>query len=155
MEISSDGGESFSVIEGPNDDMTFPGTESTNGGNPASPQVYTGAENGVIDSANLPSTVNTSFTANGTDDVIIQFTPYTVAVVHRALFALNGFELTGPFGFGGEVRITSAEFNENGDYILDFIGNPNTKYELTKSLTLNKDFASIPAETDTDGTGAG
>ena len=152
---STDGGVTFTPVPGPNGNGTFSMTDSTAGGTPASPAIFTGAEQGSINPADLPSTVNFSFTANGSDQVIIEFTPYSTDQVHKALLGVNGFELTGPPGLGNGITITSNKFDESGAFVIDFRGSANTDYELLKSTTLNDDFVSIGMENDTDGSGNG
>ena len=152
---STDGGVTFTPVPGPNGNGTFSMTDSTAGGTPASPAIFTGAEQGSINPADLPSTVNFSFTANGSNQVIIEFTPYATDLVHKALLGVNGFELTGPPGLGNGITITSNKFDESGAFVIDFRGSANTDYELLKSTTLNDDFVSIGMENDTDGSGNG
>jgi hypothetical protein len=88
MEVSTDDGASFVQVGG-----VHQITDSTDGGNPASLMTYNGiADPASGDPADLPSTIETNFTATG-DDVIIRFTPYSTTQVHKSFFALNGFEL--------------------------------------------------------------
>ncbi|MGD1979377.1 MAG: PEP-CTERM sorting domain-containing protein [Akkermansiaceae bacterium] len=64
-------------------------TDGTAAGNPDS-----GAT--VSDFAGMESAgsiYETSFTANGTDDVTIRFAPYANTAVHRQIFGVNGFQL--------------------------------------------------------------
>lgn len=152
---STDGGTTFTPVAGPNANGTFSITDSTAGGTPASAATFTGFEQGSINPAELPSTVNFSFTANGSGDVVIEFTPYSTDQVHQALLAVNGFELTGPLGLGSGVSITSTGFNQAGAFVIDFRGAANIDYEALKSTTLDNDFASIGIVTDTDGSGNG
>jgi hypothetical protein len=64
-------------------------TDSTPGGTPDSLAVVSGP-----DVYTLASTYRTSFTANGTDDVVFRFAPYSDAAgVHRQIWGMNGFEL--------------------------------------------------------------
>lgn len=87
VEISTNGGASYTPIPGP-----FRMTDSTAGGTPASPQVYTGAGN--QDPATLPSTVNFNLAAQAGQDVLVRYTPYSnSAGVHVQIFGVNGFEL--------------------------------------------------------------
>ncbi|MGJ8696565.1 MAG: hypothetical protein ACSHYF_09620 [Verrucomicrobiaceae bacterium] len=159
VSVSTDGGTTFVPVTGPNADGTFPMTNSTGGGNPVAPVRYQGAENpGSIDPAALPSSVRFNFTADGTSDVIFEFTPYSNTAVHRQLFAINGFELTGPADPLGAVRVTATARNNNGDFLMLIKGAPNSSYKVTKSLTLNNDFFAFEPEmsfsTDSDGEAA-
>jgi hypothetical protein len=65
-------------------------TDSTPGGNPDSGNLvdtFAGmAANGSI--------YNTSISANGTDDVVLRFAPYSNTAVHRQFFGIDGFQLT-------------------------------------------------------------
>lgn len=155
VRYSTDGGTTFTDVTGPNDNGTFSMSDSTAGGTPASPQTYTGVAQGYIDPVNLPGTVEFNFTATGSSDVIIEFTPYTTAQVHKALFAMNGFELTGPPGLGSGITILDSGFNDTDAFVIDFRGAANTDYEVLKSTTLNGDFVTIDVDTDTDGSGFG
>jgi len=80
--ISTDGGANFTQLA---DGLM---TDSTPGGSPdsgaivAGPDVYT-----------LASTYTTSFTANGTDDVVVRFAPYAAEAVHKQIWGVNGFEV--------------------------------------------------------------
>jgi hypothetical protein len=77
-------------------------TDGTDGGNPES----AGREHGP-EAYLLPSTYRTSFTANGTDDVIMRFAPYSGVAVHQQIWGINGFAITPEpatmalLGFGG------------------------------------------------------
>jgi hypothetical protein len=81
--VSTDGGASFTQLA---DGLM---TDSTEGGTPdsgaivAGPDVYT-----------LASTYHVPFMANGTDDVVLRYAPYSDAAgVHRQIWGMNGFEL--------------------------------------------------------------
>ncbi len=94
VDISTDSGLVFAPVAGPGPIGQFYMTDSTPGGTPASAVVYNGYPTpGSSDPADLPSTVNASFTANGIDAVVIQFTPLTDTNTHRRLWGINGFEL--------------------------------------------------------------
>jgi hypothetical protein len=81
--LSTDGGATFTQL----DDGIM--TDSTPGGTPDS-----GAVEGGPDAYTLVSTYRTSFTANGMDDVVMRFAPYSDAAgVHRQIWGMNGFEL--------------------------------------------------------------
>jgi hypothetical protein len=81
--ISTDGGANFSQLA---DGLM---TDSTAGGTPDS-----GATESGPDVYLLPSTYHTSFVANGVDDVVLRFAPYSDAGgVHRQIWGMNGFEL--------------------------------------------------------------
>ena len=92
IEVSTDGGTSFgSLINGRM-------TNSLPGGSPAGNEVPAGtAPNiGGGDPADLTSTQNFSFTANGADDVVLRFAAIDNAgqAVHRQFFGMNGFQLS-------------------------------------------------------------
>jgi hypothetical protein len=80
--LSTDGGGSFAQIT---DGLM---TDGTAGGNPDS-----GAIEGGPDAYLLPSTYRMSFAANGTDDVVLRFAPYSSTAVHTQIWGMNGFEL--------------------------------------------------------------
>jgi len=95
VEISLDGGVNFAQVA----DLRM--TDSSPGGNPDSepvPGLFTG--NPDPDPANLPSTLSTSFAADGTNDVVLRFAPYfdpasdPTPNVHTQIWGINGFELT-------------------------------------------------------------
>ena len=68
--------------------------ERTAGGNPDS-----GATEAGPDAYSLSSTYHTSFRANGIDDVVFRFAPYSETAVHRQIWGMNGFvlsEVSGP-----------------------------------------------------------
>ena len=81
--LSTDGGSSYTQLV---DGLMTDGSE---GGNPES----AAREHGP-DAYLLPSTYNTSFTANGTDDVVMRFAPHSGIAVHRQIWGMNAFELT-------------------------------------------------------------
>lgn len=159
FEISTDGGATYTVISGPNNDQTFPMTDSTNGGTPASPIRYQGAEDGFINPEELPSTVNAEFSASGSDDVVLRFTPYANTGVHRRLFGINGFELTGPGNPLGSVQILATAKEASGEFLMLVKGLPSRTYLVEKSVTLSGDWAPLEPEvtvqTDGDGDGLG
>ena len=73
-------------------------TNSLSGGTPAENEVLAGTAPNVAggNPADLSSTVNLSFTANGTDDVVLRYTPLPagdVNPVHQMFFGINGFQL--------------------------------------------------------------
>ena len=92
VEISTDGGSTYgSIINGRM-------TNSEAGGTPAGNEVPAGSGVNVIggDPALLSSTMNLSFTATGSDDVVIRFAvdhPGSDSDVHQTFFGINGFEL--------------------------------------------------------------
>jgi autotransporter-associated beta strand protein len=87
VEYSTNGGASFTILTGP-----FRMTDSTAGGTPAGPQVYTGSGN--QDPATLPSTVNFDLVAVGGQDLLVRYTPLSSSAgVHAQLFGVNGIEL--------------------------------------------------------------
>ncbi|MHC4744413.1 MAG: PEP-CTERM sorting domain-containing protein [Planctomycetota bacterium] len=83
VEISTDAGTTFTQL--PDGVMT----DGTEGGNPDSLAIEGGP-----DAFTLPSTYTTSFSANGTDDVVLRFAPYADIAVHRQIWGMNGFVLT-------------------------------------------------------------
>ncbi|MDA7863875.1 hypothetical protein N9834_00065 [Akkermansiaceae bacterium] len=143
-EISTDGGTTYTTIVGPTADSTFSMTDSTAGGTPASAVPYQGAENpGSLDPEDLPSTVTTTFVADGTNDVIFRFTPYSGVGVHRQIFGINGFEMVGPAGANGGLQVTEVTRNAAGDVVIQVLGGPFRDYSITKSLTLDNDFSPL------------
>ena len=84
FELSTDGGATYTMVG------TYTMTHSTSGGVPNTP-VTTNALNG--DPHNLSSTVTTTFTADGTNDVLIRLTPLGDGQVHTMFVGINGFEL--------------------------------------------------------------
>ncbi len=81
--LSTDGGATFAQLA---DGLMTDGTE---GGSPDSGALYSGP-----DIYSLPSTYRTSFTANGVDDVVLRFAPYSdPAGVHRQIWGMEGFEV--------------------------------------------------------------
>jgi hypothetical protein len=159
VEVSTDGGTTYTPVTGTLPDGTFPGTNSMPGGNPPAATLYTGFPNpGSLDPADLPSTIDFTFTANGSDDVLIRFTPYTTTQVHRAFFVLDGFQLTGGATPAVPVRITAAAFDASGNFVIDFLGAATTNYEATKSPDLTSgSFAPLatPLTVTTNGAGVG
>ena len=91
--LSTDGGTSFAQLA---DGMM---TDTTTGGNPDS-DLYGYREPGP-DVTSLNSVYNASFTANGVDDVVLRFAPYSGVLlngdgdpaVHNQIWGMNGFEL--------------------------------------------------------------
>ena len=88
--LSTDGGATFTQL--PDGLMT----DGTTGGTPDS---TTDGSYGLVtgpDAYTLPSTYTTSFTANGTADVVMRFALYSGAIsneVHNQIWGMNGFEL--------------------------------------------------------------
>jgi len=95
VEISVTGAAGpFTEVTGPGPDGRFPMSNSTTGGTPPAPVVYQAYPlPGSSDPVDLPSTVNATFTANGSDPVIIRFTPLVDTGAHRQIWGINGFEL--------------------------------------------------------------
>ena len=81
--LSTDGGSSYTQLV---DGFMTDGSE---GGNPESAAREHGPE-----ALLLASNYRTSFTANGTDDVVLRFAPYAGVAVHRQLWGMNGFAIT-------------------------------------------------------------
>lgn len=91
LEISTDGGATFgSIISGRM-------TNSTTGGSPAENEIFGGTAPNVPggDPADLSSTLNFNFAADGTNPVVLRFAPLGPALmpVHQTFFGINGFEL--------------------------------------------------------------
>lgn len=81
--ISTDGGANFSQLA---DGLMTDGTPL---GSPDPGVAYSGPDVYL-----LLSTYRTSFVANGVDDVVLRFAPYSDAAgVHRQIWGMNGFEL--------------------------------------------------------------
>ncbi|MBN2512411.1 MAG: hypothetical protein JXB18_05685 [Sedimentisphaerales bacterium] len=78
--ISTDGGATYKKLS---DGVMTDGTE---GGTPESPA----REHGP-DPYALPSTYKTLFSANGTDDIVMRFAPYSAVDTHRRIWGMNGF----------------------------------------------------------------
>lgn len=91
IEVSVDGGSTYGTAS------NFRMTDSTPGGTPSSGAEVTGAID--PDPHNLTSTARLSFGANGSDSVVLRFTPLANNVaangggVHQTFFGINGFEL--------------------------------------------------------------
>jgi len=89
--LSTDGGGTFTQLA---DGLM---TDGTDGGTPDS---ATDGSYGLVtgpDAYTLPSVYTTSFSANGTDDVVLRFAPYSGVLgdaVHNQIWGMNGFELT-------------------------------------------------------------
>ena len=81
--LSTDGGETFTQLA---DGIM---TDSTEGGSPDS-----GATEAGPDANLLPSTYHTSFWADGVNDVVFRFAPYSEGDVHRQIWGMNGFVLS-------------------------------------------------------------
>lgn len=87
--LSTDGGATFTQLA---DGIL---TDSSTGGTPDSGDL----RNPGPDVYSLPSTYKMSFAANGTDDVVLRFAPYSGAVsaeVHNQIWGINGFVLDFP-----------------------------------------------------------
>lgn len=106
-EISTDGGETYGPI------INGRMTNSLSGGTPAENEVLQGTEPNIAggDPADLSSTQNLTFTANGTDDVVLRFAPLGTGPVHRMFFGMNGFELDQEGG-GGEFAVKEIQYDE-------------------------------------------
>lgn len=91
VEISTDGGATYGSIT--NGRMT----NSLAGGTPAENEVLAGTGVNIAggNPADLSSTQNLAFSANGTDDVVLRFAPLgpTSNAVHQMFFGINGFQL--------------------------------------------------------------
>jgi hypothetical protein len=95
VEISTDGGVNYAQLA---DGLM---TDSTPGGNPDSE--LDGSYGRVVgpDVYSLASTYRTSFTADGINDVVLRFAPYSgvllngdgVPAVHNQIWGINGFEI--------------------------------------------------------------
>ena len=80
--VSIDGGTTFTQLA----DGVM--TNSTSGGNPAPAALVNGP-----DINTMSSIYEASFIANGADDVVIRFAPYSIVTVHRSFFLMNAFEI--------------------------------------------------------------
>jgi len=110
IEISPNGGSTFSDISGPNGNGSFPGTDSSPGGDPESAQIYSDA----TDKNDLPSTATFDFTALSGQNLVIRFSPHSTGDVHNDFFVINGFELESDNGGGGgdaptDIQLSSLE----------------------------------------------
>ncbi|MGC6583208.1 MAG: PEP-CTERM sorting domain-containing protein [Akkermansiaceae bacterium] len=83
VEVSTDGGSNFGPLG--NGSMTSTST----GGNPDNPNDIT-----TGDALGLSSTYATSFTADGTNDVVVRYGVLADTQVHRQILAVNGFQLS-------------------------------------------------------------
>ena len=88
-EISTDGGVTYGSI------INARMTNSLAGGTPAENEILSGTAPNIAggDPADLTSTLNLSFTANGVDDVVLRFAPLGNGQTHRMFFGINGFQL--------------------------------------------------------------
>lgn len=87
VEISLDGGANYTQLA---DGYMSDGTA---GGTPASTDAgYFGPQAGP-DANSLISTYHTNFTADGANDVVFRFAPYSNTNTHRRLWGINGFVL--------------------------------------------------------------
>ena len=100
--ISTDGGATFEQL----DDGVM--TDSTPGGNPDS-----GATEVGPDANTLSSTYHTSFRADGVHDVVFRFAPYSEGAVHRQIWGMNGFVLSG----GAPRPLARSEGPADGDML--------------------------------------
>ena len=159
VEVSTDGGANYTPVAGPLPDGTFQLTNSAPDSTPPAATLYTGFPNpGSVDPADLPSTIDLMFTADGINDVLVRFTPITTTQTHRSFFCLNGFQLTGNMAISQPVVITHAAFDGSGNFVLDFKGGANTDYETMKSVNLSPgSFSALgtPLIVTTDGSGIG
>ena len=111
--LSTDGGVTFTQL----DDGVM--TDSTEGGTPDS-----GATEVGPDANTLSSTYRISFSADGVNDVVLRFAPYSEGAVHRQIWGMNGFvlELVLPVDPGTEGL--AAYYALEND-VLDGSGNGN------------------------------
>ena len=87
VELSLDGGANFTQLA---DGYMSDGSE---GGNPDSTDApFPGPQTGP-DADSLLSTYSTSFVADGVNDVVFRFAPYSNTAVHRQIWGINGFAL--------------------------------------------------------------
>ncbi|MFP6885058.1 MAG: hypothetical protein VCA40_11540, partial [Roseibacillus sp.] len=89
VEYSTNGGGSYTLVEGPEAGGAFRQTDSTPGGNPASAQTYGGPH-----PETLPSTVEFDFPAMTGQDLILRVIPLSATSVHTQFAVINGFEIT-------------------------------------------------------------
>lgn len=83
VSLSVDGGNTFTQLA---DGLMTDGSE---GGSPDS-----GAPVGGPDAYSLASTYTTAFTADGANDIVMQFAPYAANAVHQQIWGINAFEIT-------------------------------------------------------------
>lgn len=93
LEISTDGGTTFGSA------LNARMTNSLAGGTPAENEILPGDGINVAggDPADLSSTLDFSFTANGADDIVLRFAPVhpgADTTVHQTFFGINGFQLS-------------------------------------------------------------
>ena len=88
-EISVDGGVNFGSL------LNGRITNSLALGTPAENEILPGTGVNIAggNPADLSSTQNLAFTANGNDDVVIRFAPLGDDLVHKMFFGINGFQL--------------------------------------------------------------
>ncbi len=89
LEYSTNGGGSYTLVEGPEAGGAFRQTDSTPGGNPASAQTYGGPH-----PETLPSTVEFDFATAAGQDLILRVIPLSASSVHTQFAVINGFEIT-------------------------------------------------------------
>lgn len=88
VDYSTDGGGSYTRVDGPLDAGAFRQTDSTPGGNPESETIYRGPS-----PENLPSTVEFEFATTGRNDFMVRVTPLSATAVHAQFAVINGFEI--------------------------------------------------------------
>lgn len=83
VEVSTDGGANYALLG------DYEMSSTSTGGNPPNPGLIT---TGPV------SMVETSFSASGSDDVVLRFAPFAdgvdTAAVHKQIFGINGFQLS-------------------------------------------------------------
>ena len=83
VSLSVDGGATFAQLA---DGLM---TNGSGGGNPVSPGLVAGP-----DAYSLDSTYGAAFTADGVNDIVMQFAPYSANAVHQQIWGINAFEIT-------------------------------------------------------------
>jgi hypothetical protein len=126
-EISTDNGTTYRTL----------GTYQMNHGTPADNPF---SDNIVWSPAPelLSSTVDTTFEANGTQDVIIRYTPLPTTGPDKRLFGINGFQLVQTATPEIPLEITSLDLDTIlGSVTLNWASTPGKTYpgEATEDLT--------------------
>lgn len=84
--VSTDGGANFTAL--PDGVMT----DATDGGNPNSDGTAFSAKN-TLAAAQAGAIYSANFTADGTNDVVLQFAPYSGEAVHKQIWGMNALVL--------------------------------------------------------------
>ncbi len=100
--------------------------------------------------------ISYTYVAEGTE-LVVQSSIHSSANVGSGshhLYALTNESLSPP---SGELRITGVSRDSGGNFIIDFLGEPETTYEVTKSADLATPFAPLtePVMPQTNASGVG